>query len=193
MKLFLSVMSRYMLTLAFSDLLVSKVIEMETVSFFRAYKILDPSLSEISIVGMWICDPWPSSIIIIRLGFSATLSIMIDIIPPYFCEFRAFWVNLQSFLSLRMIFLVLFGFGISSYTQFSNTVGVVNSPTILLPYGTSPKLANEYGIPVEFYPYLSVKYFLSAAGLRTTKLEKTNVKNKLIIKKEMLFDLMRKK
>ena len=94
---------------------------------------------------------------------------IIDMIPPYFCVFNAFWVNLQSFLSLRMIFFVFYGFGISSYIQFYSTVGVAISPTMLLPYGTSPKLASEYGIPLEFGPYLSVKYFLSVKGLRITK------------------------
>ena len=77
-------MSKYMLTAAFSVLFVSKFIEIETVSFFIVYKIFSPSLIDIKTVGIWTCDPCPSSIMIMRLGFSAMLSIMIDMIPPYF-------------------------------------------------------------------------------------------------------------
>jgi hypothetical protein len=70
----------------------------------------------------------------------------------------------------------------SSYLQFYSTVGVANSPTIVLPYGTSPKLATEYGIPFELGPYLSAKYFFKDAGLRMTKSDRAKQKSKIKIK-----------
>lgn len=47
-------------------------------------------------------------------------------------------------------------------------------------------------MPVEFYPYLLVKYFFSDAGLLITRLDMVNVNNKLIIKKVNCFDVIGK-
>jgi hypothetical protein len=52
MKLFLSVISKYMFKLAISDLFVSKLTEIETVSFFITCIIFYPSSKDINTVGM---------------------------------------------------------------------------------------------------------------------------------------------